>query len=80
MRNKIQLANEISEKYLNKQNRKYEVNLNTSNILLKTSNLKNTLSVNQLKIFNQIEKLYLDYLSNLVFDIVEFTVNEIFHD
>ena len=80
MRNKIQLANEISEKYLNKQNRKYEVNLNTSNFLLKTSNLKNTLSVNQLKIFNQIEKLYLDYLSNLVFDIVEFTVNEIFHD
>ena len=80
MKNKNQLANEISEKYLNRQNRSYNVDLNTSSFLLETSNLKNSLSVSQLKMFNQIEKLYLDYFSNLVFDVIEFTVNEIFHD
>ena len=80
MKNKNQLANEISVKYLDRQNRSYNVDLNTSSFLLETSNLKNSLSVSQLKMFNQIEKLYLDYFSNLVFDVIEFTVNEIFHD
>lgn len=74
---KNDLAENLLKKYKNKTDLVYEIGIISFKMSEKSTKLRQSLSLNQLKIFHELEQTYIDYLDALLKDVFDFAIDKL---
>ena len=74
---KNDLAQNLLKKYKNKTDLVYEIGIISFKMSEKSTKLRQSLSLNQLKIFHELEQTYIDYLDALLKDVFDFAIDKL---